>query len=254
LKQLLIIEDDTDLRNIIVELFNENGFKVLSANDGSEGIKLAKEYLPDIIISDLLMPGMDGFRVKEILSEDRITSTIPFVYLTGQNEIKDMRRGMELGADDYIVKPVKAGILLELILKRLARIENLKANIKSQPETVNKKFLLKSGKENLFVSFDDITVISAEGYYSNVHLINGKKITFKKTLKTWLTLLPENKFFQAHRKTIINFNMIEKLEKWEKGTYFAKIKNYPHPIYFSQRCSQKLRKQLSIKQNPVNQI
>jgi DNA-binding LytR/AlgR family response regulator len=247
LKQLLIIEDDTNLRNVITELFSENGFNVLSANNGVEGIKLAKKFIPDIIISDLLMPGMDGFRVKEILSEDRITSTIPFVYLTGQNEIKDMRRGMELGADDYIVKPVKAGILLELILKRLARIENLKANIKSQPETVNKKFLLKSGKENLFVSFDDITVISADGYYSNVHLLNRKKITLKRTLKTWLTMLPDNKFIQVHRKIIINFNMIEKLDKWEKGTYVAQIKNYNYPVYFSQRCSQKLRKQLSIK-------
>lgn len=247
MKKLLIVEDDSNLRNIIIELFSENGFKVLSASDGIQGIKLAKEYLPDIIISDLVMPGMDGFRVREILSEDINTSNIPFIFLTGKNEIKDMRHAMELGADDYIVKPVKAGVLLDLILKRIERIEKFKANIKPQSESTNKKFLLKSGKENLFVSFDDITVISAEGYYSNVHLLNRKKITLKRTLKTWLTMLPENKFIQVHRKTIINFNLIEKLDKWEQGAYVAQIKNYNYPVYFSQRCSQKLRKQLSIK-------
>ncbi len=247
MKQLLIIEDDSNLRNVITELFSENGFNVLSANNGITGIKLAKEFIPDIIISDLLMPGIDGFRVREILSADSITSTIPFVFLTGQNDISDMRHAMELGADDYIVKPVKVRDLLNLILKRLERINNFKSAKDANLNDYGGKFILKNGKQNIFISFDDIKVISAKGYYSVVNLNNGKKITLKKSLKNWLTILPINKFYQVHRNSIINIEMIEKLDKGPKGNYIAKLKNYTELIYFSQRCSQKIRKDSILK-------
>lgn len=249
MKQLLIIEDDQNTRECIAEIFNENGFKVYSAPDGSSGIKLAKDILPDLIICDLLMPGIDGFEVKRILSNDNNTSLIPFIYLTGQKDIRDMRHAMELGADDFIVKPVKMKVLLNLILKRLDRIDSIKTTIrnkltdKSILKSENKKFLIKSGKENIFISVDDIVLISADGYYTIVHLISGKRITIKRTLKNWLTLLPEKKFEKVHRKIVINFDMIEKMEPWFKGTYAVKLKNFSETVYFSQRCSQKIRKE-----------
>lgn len=253
MKQLLIIDDDLNTRECISEIFNENGFKVYSAPDGSSGIKLAKEILPDLIICDLLMPGIDGFEVKRFLSDDNNTSLIPFIYLTGQKDIQDMRHAMELGADDFIVKPVKMKELLNLILKRLDRIDSIKTTFKNKVfdksilKSEDKKFLIKSGKENLFISVDDIVLISADGYYSIVHLKNGKKITIKRTLKNWLTLLPEKKFVKAHRKIIINFDLIEKMEPWIKNTYAVKLKNYSETVYFSQRCSQQIRKDLSLK-------
>lgn len=247
MKQLLIIEDDADLRNIISEFFHENDFKVLSSPDGIDGIKLAKEYKPDVIICDLLLPGVDGFKVKEILAEDKNTSTIPFIYLTGNKEITDMRHAMELGADDYIVKPIKVRDLLNLVLKRLERLHSFKSVKVSNLNDNGGKFIVKNGKQSLFVSFDDIKIISAEGYYSVVHLNNGKKVTIKKSLKNWLTILPNNKFYQVHRNSIINIEMIEKLDSGPKGIYIAKLKNYPELIFFSQRCSQKIRKDSILK-------
>lgn len=253
MKQLLIIEDDKNTRECIGEIFNENGFKVYSAPDGYSGIKLAKEIVPDLIICDLLMPGIDGFEVKKILSYDNNTSLIPFIYLTGQKDIRDMRHAMELGADDYIIKPVKMRDLLSLVLKRLERIDSIKTVIKNKladksfQKSDSKKFLIKSGKENLFISIDDIVLISADGYYTIVHLNNGKKITIKRTLKNWLSLLPERKFIKAHRKIIINFDLIEKIEPWFKSTYAVKLKNFSETVYFSQRCSQKIRKENNFK-------
>ncbi|MDQ7817282.1 MAG: response regulator transcription factor [Melioribacteraceae bacterium] len=251
--QLLIIEDDPDVRECISEIFQENGYKVYSAPDGLTGINFAKDIIPDVIICDLIMPGIDGFEVKKILSNDKSTSSIPFIYLTGQKNIKDMRHAMELGADDYIIKPVKVRDLLNLVLKRLERIHTLKTAAKDKSpgsksaDAESKKFLIKSGDENLFISFNDLVLISADGYYSIVHLRSGKKITMKRTLKNWLTRLPEKSFIQVHRKMIINFDLIEKIEPGLKGTYIAKLKNYPEPVYFSQRCSQKIRKDLSLK-------
>ena len=257
MKQLLIIEDDSDVRECVSEIFHENGYKVYSAPDGLTGISLAKDIMPDVIICDLIMPGIDGFEVKKILSDDKNTSSIPFIYLTGQKDIKDMRHAMELGADDYITKPVKVRDLLNLVFKRLERIKTLNSSSKENPSgskstaSAGRKFLIKSGNENLFLSWDDIILISADGYYSIVHLRNGKKITMKRTLKNWMTLLPEKKFIQVHRKMIINFDSIEKLEPGLKGTYTAKLKNYPEQVYFSQRCSQKIRKDLSLKSVPI---
>lgn len=247
MKKLLIIEDDPDLRNIISEFFHENDFKVISSPDGINGIKLAKENKPDVIICDLHLPGIDGFKVKEILAEDKNTYAIPFIYLTGNKEINDIRHAMELGADDYIIKPVKVRDLLNLVLKRLERINSFKSAKQSNLKDHDGKFIIKNGKQSLFVSFNDIKIISAEGYYTVVHLNNGKKITIKKSLKNWLTILPNNKFYQVHRNSIINIEMIEKLESGPNGNYIAKLKNYPELIFFSQRCSQKIRKDSILK-------
>jgi DNA-binding response OmpR family regulator len=128
MKKLLIIEDDTSIRENFCEIFNEEGYNVAGASCGKEGIELTASFQPDLIICDIMMPGMDGFEVKEILSRDKKTSIIPFIYLTARTDIRDVQRAMELGADDYITKPIGALKLLSLVAKRLQRIEELKRN------------------------------------------------------------------------------------------------------------------------------
>ncbi len=128
MKKILFIEDDNFIRENICEIFAEEGYEVRCVSCGKDGIELAAKFLPDLIICDIMMPAMDGFEVKNILSKNKKTSDIPFIYLTAKANIKDAQHAMELGADDFITKPVTASKLLELVSKRLNRIDELKRN------------------------------------------------------------------------------------------------------------------------------
>lgn len=252
MKKLLIIEDETSIRENFCEIFDEEGYKVFSASHGKEGIDSAATFLPDLIICDIMMPGMDGFEVKNILSKNKRTSIIPFIFVTAKTDIKDVQHAMELGADDYITKPVSAEKLLGLVSKRLQRIEELKQNkvektVESIPYTQNEKILLKSGGKHILAVIKEISIIKAANDYSEVLLKSKEKILVKKSLKSWEKILPEKNFLRIHRNTIINIELIEKIESVFKGTYVVKLKNYPELIHFSQRYSQKVRKLLSMK-------
>lgn len=119
--KILLIEDDYSLAENLLALLEEEGYKVEYAADGDEGLKIAYNFLPDLIICDILMPKKDGYLVKEILNKDERTFDIPFLYLTAKTRINDLRKGMNLGAEDYIFKPYKSKNILELIKFRIEK-------------------------------------------------------------------------------------------------------------------------------------
>ena len=119
--KLLLIEDEPDLADNIKSILELNEFDVTTARDGEAGIKLAKQIVPDIIISDILMPNKTGYEVLEELSRDEKTSHIPFIFLTAKVEHKDLRKGMELGADDYVTKPFSPRVLFSRVKAVLRR-------------------------------------------------------------------------------------------------------------------------------------
>jgi two-component system response regulator AtoC len=119
--KILVIEDDENIRANVLDLLEAEGFEGVSAQDGKAGVELAVQQLPDLIICDIAMPGIDGFEVLEILSMKPTTAAIPFVFLTARAERSSVRRGMALGADDYITKPFTRAELLEAIASRLKR-------------------------------------------------------------------------------------------------------------------------------------
>jgi DNA-binding NarL/FixJ family response regulator len=119
--KILIIEDEPDLRTNLREVLELEGFQALVAAGGAEGLALAKRELPDLILCDLLMPGIDGHAVLESLRGDSQTARIPFIFLTAKAERGDVRAGMDLGADDYLAKPVRVDELLGAIRARLER-------------------------------------------------------------------------------------------------------------------------------------
>jgi DNA-binding LytR/AlgR family response regulator len=252
MKRILIIEDDVAIRENFSEIFNDDGYKTIVGTCGKEGIEIAISSHPDLIICDITMPDIDGFEVKKILSNNKKTSSIPFIFLTARTDIKDFQYAMEIGADDYIVKPVRAAKLLELVSKRLKRIEELKHNDSEKIEddtTIadDKKIFLKSGEKYILTVIKDILVIKAANDYSEVFLNNHENALIKKSLKSWEDILPAKSFLRIHRNTIINIEQIEKIERMFKGSFVVKLKNHPELIYFSQRYSQKLRKLLLLK-------
>ncbi len=116
---ILIIEDEEILRLTLADRLTMEGFRVQTAANGKEGLRLAKEHLPDLILCDIMMPEMDGYGVLRGLQLDAQTAAIPFIFLTAKADAPQVRAGMNLGADDYLSKPVAKGELLAAIRARL---------------------------------------------------------------------------------------------------------------------------------------
>ena len=121
MNKILIIEDDSLLLSDIMKILSLEGYEVLGAPNGLSGLDLARQQLPDLVICDVLMPGMDGYMVLLELRSDPLTSDIPLVFLTAKAEREDIRRGMEMGADDYLSKPFTHSELLSAIQTRLRK-------------------------------------------------------------------------------------------------------------------------------------
>ena len=124
--KILLIEDDNVLRENTAELLELANYHVVTASDGRGGISAAKMHQPDVIVCDIMMPEVDGYQVLENLSKDELTQAIPFIFLSAKTERRDVRKGMELGADDYLTKPFEESELLGAIESRLARASILR--------------------------------------------------------------------------------------------------------------------------------
>lgn len=125
MKKILIIEDNQEVRENLQEILELSGYSVFIAEDGKEGVEKAISGQPNLILCDVMMPKLDGFGVLNILSKRTETSSIPFIFLTAKAEKNDFRRGMNLGADDYITKPFFKDELLEVLETRLSKTERL---------------------------------------------------------------------------------------------------------------------------------
>lgn len=119
--KILTIEDEDNIRDTIRETLTLEGFEVIQAENGKVGLKLAQEHLPDLIICDVIMPELNGYDVLRQLNQQRQTQGIPFIFLTAKNSLKDFRYGMNLGANDYLMKPFTAQELVMAVKSRLER-------------------------------------------------------------------------------------------------------------------------------------
>lgn len=138
--KILVIEDADALRKDVLEMLVYEGFEVEGASDGVEGVRRARQFRPDLIICDIMMPQMDGYRVLAELQPDGAGITIPFIFLTAKSDKSEMRYGMDSGANDYLTKPFTAEELINSVSRRLkisegintiseARLEELRENI-----------------------------------------------------------------------------------------------------------------------------
>jgi CRP-like cAMP-binding protein len=126
MKKILLIEDNPDVRENTAEILSLANYEVHTAENGKIGVELASKEKPDLIICDIMMPELDGYGVLHILSKKPETASIPFIFLTAKTEKADIRKGMTLGADDYLTKPFDDTDLLNAVEARLNKISLLK--------------------------------------------------------------------------------------------------------------------------------
>jgi DNA-binding response OmpR family regulator len=117
METILLIEDTTEILENFTEYLEIEGYKVLGASNGKKGVELAREFIPDLIICDVLMPEMDGHEVLHLLLETSKTHDIPFIFSTSMSEKVERKEALALGADDYIIKPFDMDVLLKTIEK-----------------------------------------------------------------------------------------------------------------------------------------
>jgi CRP-like cAMP-binding protein/CheY-like chemotaxis protein len=153
MKTILLIEDNEEVRENTAEILELASYKVLTAPNGKVGVELAQKERPDLIISDIMMPELDGFGVLHVLNKSRETAQIPFIFLTAKSDRSDFRRGMNLGADDYITKPFDDVELLDAVESRLKKVSILQQEYDPTKEGLN-DFL------NHAKTFEDLSKLS----------------------------------------------------------------------------------------------
>jgi len=124
--KILVIEDEPEMRRNLVTILRLEKFQPLAAENGQQGLEIVRKEKPDLILCDVMMPELDGYGVLRALRKDSETMNIPFIFLTAKGEKADLRSGMNLGADDYLTKPVDKADLLNAIVVRLARADQQK--------------------------------------------------------------------------------------------------------------------------------
>ena len=249
--KILVIEDDEYVRFSLNDLLEENNYSVTVVSNGREGIKAAGKILPDLIICDIMMPVLNGFDVLKALSQNIKTAVIPFIFLTALSDVKDMRAGMSSGANDYIVKPYDASVLLNSIETRLKKVKAFKTSfqkinhvieVKEEHKHYDKNLLfLENSKNAEFFKIEEIAYVEARNVYSCVYTQNGKSIVIRRTLKQWEEMLPED-FIRIHRSVIINLNCISHIEKISGRNYQIFVKGSNKTFNISQHYKNIIKK------------
>ena len=145
MRSILVIDDNKDIRENTAEILELAGYKTFSSENGKKGVEIALKEKPDLIVCDIMMPELDGYGVLHLLRKNPETQNIPFIFLTAKTERSDFRKGMEMGADDYVTKPFEGIELLNAIEMRLKKADVLKQKYPLSEQGINQ--FLKDAKD-----------------------------------------------------------------------------------------------------------
>jgi CRP-like cAMP-binding protein/CheY-like chemotaxis protein len=188
-QKILIIEDNTDIRENVVEILELAGYTVFESDNGKTGVELAVKNLPDVILCDIMMPELDGYGVLYMLNKNPETATIPFIFLTAKAERIDQRKGMEMGADDYLTKPFDDMELLSAIESRLRKksaqqsfysqsLESLNSIVSKNSGLAELKRIIAERKARLFKK-DQVIYYDGDKGNGLYLILNGRVKTVK---------------------------------------------------------------------------
>ncbi|MFD2935206.1 response regulator [Spirosoma flavum] len=217
LTKLLLIEDQASLRENIAEILTLNGYQVVTAEDGRQGISQAVLDPPDLIICDVMMPKLDGYQVLEIVRSTPALVRTPFIFLTAKTDRTDLRHGMDSGADDYLTKPVASRDLIMAIESRLRHkqqwmtVEKLPILYRTNIRGYNDK-----GSMTLLTE-DCLYFFTQKRRYYVLHPLGTFQLSG--TIEDLATQLDPVQFFRVNRKEIIHRNTIQRYTYWQEGKY-----------------------------------
>lgn len=239
-KKILVIEDEKAISDNLRILLENEDFIVETASNGNDGLNKSYSFNPDLIICDIMMPDRDGYSILETLTKDKTIGLTPFIFLTAKVEKADLRKGMNLGADDYIFKPYDADDLLTTIRTRLQKYELIKVVIEEKEGNKNQEvkkdgIIFRMGDDSYPVNFKKILYISAERQYSNIFTVNKKKYVIKKSLNQWEEILPASSFVRVHRAAIVNLDYVNKIDRDSPNHYKVHINDSEKTIEVSRR-------------------
>ncbi len=223
MEKILIVEDEMNIRESLGEIFNLAGYQVELASNGKEGYESIMNEKPDLVICDVSMPELDGFELLGAINQRMKDEVVPpFLFLTAKVEPQDIRQGMSLGADDYILKPFDHTHLLEVVRMRLEKrkklLEKSQGTVSNQQEFKGFNKLALPNEEGLIlVPFDDIIKCQADRAYCHFHLNSGKTILVSKSMKEFEDILMANNFIKVHKSSIVNINYADKYLRGKGG-------------------------------------
>lgn len=167
MRKILIIEDNEEVRENIAEIIQLSGYEVITAENGKAGAERALSEKPDLVICDIMMPVLDGYGVLHLLNKHEETAGTPFIFLTAKSERGDLRKGMEMGADDYITKPFDGIELLNAVESRLKKLEHLRRTFEHDSKGVNDFIDSASRLGNISLTSDEREIC----HYPKKHLL-----------------------------------------------------------------------------------
>ncbi|MDB9528533.1 response regulator [Oscillatoria sp. CS-180] len=243
MRTVLVIEDETQTRNVFLKCLEFEGFYARGASNGLEGIELAKTCRPDLVVCDIMMPDMDGYSVLSILRRCQETMSIPLIFLTAKITMDDLRRGMELGADDYLTKPCTVEQFLTAIAARLKRHDELlgRSSQRLQSTSGNPSEIVNTG-----TIFPEHSKLSAVFEFIEAHFdeaINLKDVAQAAGYSpAYLTNLVQEQTGQSIKRWIIERRMVE-ARKLLKSTLkpikqIAELSGYVDAGYFTRQFRQ----------------
>lgn len=189
MKKILLIEDNADIRSNTAEILELSNYIVIEAENGKTGLEKAIKHRPDLIICDIMMPELDGYGVMHAVHKNEVIKNTPFIFLTAKTERSDFRKGMELGADDYITKPFDGTELLNAVDSRIKKIELLRQELNPGLEGLSVLMQASSGSDALQLLVEDRNInkykkkqmIYSENNHPNrlYYVLKGKVKVFK---------------------------------------------------------------------------
>ena len=258
MKKILLIEDNEALRDNTAEILSLANYEVSTAENGKVGVEMAMANPPDLIICDIMMPVLDGYGVFQIISKNLELQHIPFIFLSAKSERNDLRKGMEMGADDYITKPFSDSELINAIRARLEKIKLLRAQggkgIENWYQIIsdlgNKDEMHDALESHDVIQYKKKQVIYAEGQHPNkLYYIQTGKVKVYKTSdggkESIIGLLSAGDFF-GHIPLIENTIYEEFAETMEESTIrVIPRKEFEHLITQHQEIALKVIKLLA---------
>ncbi|MGF2035588.1 MAG: DNA-binding response regulator [Nostoc sp. CmiVER01] len=245
--KILVIDTEKEARNMFLKCLEKEGFDVIVAENGLVGVERAQEYLPDLIISDILMPKLNGYGVLRALRQNPITAIILFIFVTTKVTQADIRKGMELGADDYLTKPCSPKELLKAIISRLDRQASLQKWYAAQFQPLLKSPEIEITKPTtpqlIFPSDPQLKKIFyfiEANYYQQITL-NDIALAVGYS-PSYLSKLVRHKTGQTIQSWIIQRRMAAArsllVETSEKVEQIATLVGYQHPVHFFRQFRQ----------------